>query len=237
MAFEKMVNNEELPYGYIIAGSVEEAHTILDSEHFDIVITDYLLGDGTAFDILDSVKNTPIILVTGAGGEEIAVTAWKAGIYDYLIKDDERNYLKILPITVENAIKHKRAESQLRLLSHAIMSTDDSVYIADMNDEVIFVNRAFCETYGYTKEEVIGKNIDILWADGHQNTENVETTVYQRRKDGSEFPVSLTRSDVQDENGNKVALVVIARDISEHILTESLVRTLNKLKTGNRRMN
>jgi FixJ family two-component response regulator len=34
----------------------------------------------------------------------------KSGAYDYLIKDAEGNYLKILPVTVENAIKHKLAE-------------------------------------------------------------------------------------------------------------------------------
>jgi PAS domain S-box-containing protein len=114
MAFKRFAKDENLSYDYVVAGSVSEAKTILNSEKFDIVITDYFLGDGTAFDIFDLIKDTPIIIVTGSGDEEVAVKAMKVGAYDYLLKDPERNYLKVLPITVENAIKHKQAEEALK---------------------------------------------------------------------------------------------------------------------------
>jgi len=114
MAFKRLVEGENLPYDCTIAGSVSEARDILDSEVFDVVIADYLLGDGTAFDVLGLVKDTPIIFVTGAGDEEVAIKAWKAGAHDYLIKDTEHNYLKVLPVRVENVVKHKRIEEKLR---------------------------------------------------------------------------------------------------------------------------
>ena len=74
-AFQRLVKNKELPYDCTIAGSVSEAQSILRADRFDIVITDYSLGDGTAFDILDLLKDTPVILVTGVGDEEIVVKA------------------------------------------------------------------------------------------------------------------------------------------------------------------
>jgi len=114
MAFEKLVETKELPYDCAIAGSVSEAQSILGSEQFDIIVADYLLGDGTAFDIFETAKDTPVIFVTGAGNEEVAVEAWKAGAYDYLIKDRERNYLKVLPVRVDNVVKHKRTEEKLK---------------------------------------------------------------------------------------------------------------------------
>src|SRR3972149_5664673 len=92
MAFKRSVEEQKLPYECTIASSVSEAKSILGSEQFDIIISDYSLGDGTVFDFFDTVKDTPFILVTGAGDEEIAVTAMKAGSYDYLVKDTERNY-------------------------------------------------------------------------------------------------------------------------------------------------
>ncbi len=107
-AFKRLVKKEGLPYDYAIAGSVSETIKMLSSEKFDIVVTDYLLGDGTAFDIFNFITDTPVILVTGAGDEEIAVKAMKAGAYDYLIKDPERNYLKVLSLTVENALRSKK---------------------------------------------------------------------------------------------------------------------------------
>lgn len=236
-AFMRMVEEQELSYDCTMAGSVAEANELLAAKRFDIVIADYSLGDGTAFDILNSVKDAPFIFITGAGDEEVAVKAWKAGAYDYLIKDLDRNYLKTLPITVENAIRHNRAEARLRLLSHALVSTDDSVYITDLEDKITFVNRAFCETYGYTEEEIIGEDCDILWKENYAVTdaENAyrvvngwEVGFFHKRKDGSEFPVSISRSDVKDENGNEVALVVISRDISERMQVEKELRITNK---------
>jgi len=131
MAFKRFVENNAIPYDCTIANCVAQARQFLGSEQFDVVVTDHSLGDGTAFDILDSSSDTPVIVVTGAGDEETAVKAWKAGAYDYLVKDINQNYLKAIPITVENAIRHHMVEKKLQLLSGAVMSTEDSVYITD----------------------------------------------------------------------------------------------------------
>lgn len=245
MAFKRAIEEQNLAYDCTIAGSVSQAQSILATEQFDIIIADYILGDGTGFDILDLVKNTPFILVTGAGDEETAVKVWRAGAYDYLIKDPERNYLKALPITVENAVRHKKTEAKLQLLSGAVTSTDDSVYITDMDNKIIFVNKAFCKTYGYTEQEIIGKDSNILWIAKPQseNTRSVfrlvrsawEVGFYHKRKNGSVFPVSLSRSIIKDSNGNEIAVVGIARNISERILVEDELRTENlQLKEQNR---
>jgi len=240
MAFKRFVDENDIPYDCTIAGSVSEARQALDSDRFDIVITDHSLGDGTAFEILKSAGNTPVIVVTGAGDEETAVKAWKAGAYDYLIKDLNQNYLKAIPITVENAINHEMIEKKVQLLSGAVMSTDDSVYITDMQGRITFVNKAFCNTYGYEEQEIIGKNSTVLWIGKHQteNTRSVfqtrtvgsswEVGFYHKRKDDSVFPVSLSRSTIKDSNGNEVAIIGVARDISERILIEDELRTENQ---------
>lgn len=113
-AFKRLVKDEKLPYDCTIAGSVAEANSILAAETFDIVIVDYILGDGTAFDLFDSIKDIPVIVTTGAGDEGVAVRAMKANVYDYLIKNNERNYLKVLPASVENVIKRKKTEEKLK---------------------------------------------------------------------------------------------------------------------------
>jgi PAS domain S-box-containing protein len=243
-AFMRMVEDEKLPYDCTIAGSVSEALSALGSEQFDIVISDYMLGDGTAFDILESVKNTPIVLTTACGDEEVVVKAWKAGADDYLTKDLERNYLRAVPVTVENVIRHKKIKEQVQLLSGAIMSTDDSVYITNMENKIIFVNKSFCKTYGYSKEEVVGKDSNILWM-GRPQSENTRSVFqiagggwqvgfYHKRKDGSIFPVSLSRSIIKDPSGNEVAVVGVARDISDRVLVEDELRAANqKLKEQN----
>lgn len=113
MAFMRFVEAEQLPYDPKLVSSIFEAQSILDSEEFDIIITDYTLGDGTALDILDAIKDIPIVITTGARDEDVAVKAWKAGAYDYLSKDLERKYLKAVPKTIENAIRRKQIEEAL----------------------------------------------------------------------------------------------------------------------------
>lgn len=112
-AFERFVKDEKLPYDCTIATSVSEAQSILASEQFDTIVADYSLGDGTALDILDLVKDIPVIVVTGFGDEEVAIKAWRGGAYDYLTKGSEQNYLKAIPKTIKNAVERKKMEEAL----------------------------------------------------------------------------------------------------------------------------
>ncbi|GAG93243.1 unnamed protein product, partial [marine sediment metagenome] len=108
---------------------------------------------------------------------------------------------------------------------------------ADMQNKIIFVNKAFCKTYGYKREDVVGKDSNILWIGKAQieNTRSVfqvfgstcEVGFYHKRKDGSIFPVSLSRSIIKDQNGKEIAVVGVARDISDRIEVEDELRAAN----------
>jgi PAS domain S-box-containing protein len=122
MAFERSVKKNDLPYDYSIAGSIAEARKITRSTNFDVIISDYMLGDGVSFELFELYKELPVIITTGTGNEEVAVEAMKLGAYDYLIKDPEGNYLKTLPATVELAIKRKQNENQLQIYQENLES-------------------------------------------------------------------------------------------------------------------
>jgi PAS domain-containing protein len=225
ISFKRLVESQKLPYDYTIVSSVQEARLVLGTNQYDIVITDFNLGDGTAFDNIELIKDTPIIITTGGGGEEIAVKAMKAGAYDYLIKDPEYNYLKVLPITIEKAIKHTRAEKFSRMLLHSIMHISDAVIVTDMNEKIQFVNNAFTDYYGYAEKEIIGETCTIF------GVCDILGEFYHKRKDSSEFPVSISRSVIRDENGTDVAIAIVARDITERKkVEEEREKLINELK-------
>lgn len=73
LAFKRLVEEEGLPYDYTIAESVAEAREFLSRDWCEIVIADYMLGDGKAFDLMDATREIPMIIATGTGDEEIAV--------------------------------------------------------------------------------------------------------------------------------------------------------------------
>lgn len=220
MAFKRFARDGAFPHDYAIVGSVTEAREILNIEKFDVVITDYSLGDGSALDIIKLLGDIPSIVVTGAGTEEVAVQAMKAGAYDYIVKDSDNAHLKLLPVTIGKIIESSNAMREIRMLTHAIRNVNDSVFITDLKNRITFVNDAFCRTYGYREDEVIGMNGSALGEiDG-------EGEFFHKRKDGFELPVVLTVSTIKDESGDDRAIVRVAHNITERKIMEDELKTL-----------
>ena len=129
--------------------------------------------------------------------------------------------------------EQREAEYQLRMLAYALTGTKDCVSLSDLEDTVLFVNEAFAHTFGYAEDEIIGRNINIVRSEQSAGREILAATVkdgawsgeiFNRRKDGTEFPVELWSSLVKDNDGNPVAVVGIARDISERKRGEEALR-------------
>ncbi|CAN0248852.1 unnamed protein product, partial [Phaeothamnion confervicola] len=116
MAFERTARESGWVYDYVVADSVESARAHLSNGAFDVVVTDYRLGDGVAFEFFDKVAPACLVVTTASGDEEVAVTAMKSGADDYLIKDPERNYLKVLPLTVAGALERRRIRNEVNSL-------------------------------------------------------------------------------------------------------------------------
>ena len=107
------VADQGLPYQITVAHSVAEAKNVLRTHRFDIILCDLDLGDGNAFDLMSAFTEQVVILLIGLGNEDVAVAALQQGVANYLIKDADRGYLKLLPFCVEIALRRSRAESSL----------------------------------------------------------------------------------------------------------------------------
>src|ERR1700758_2787458 len=100
-AFQRYIKNGHSNLQYELASSVEEAKKMLADTTYDVVVTDYLLNHETGFAIIDAVKDTPVIFITGEGDQEVAVKAMKKGAFDYLVKESSGEYLDLLVTTIE----------------------------------------------------------------------------------------------------------------------------------------
>lgn len=114
LTFKRFYSSNNLNYELTFSQNIKESFELLSTNSYDIILSDFTLPDGDAFDIIQKFKDIPIIVVTGSGDEAIAVKALKMGAYDYLIKDTHGSYLQTLPITVENALIRKRNELDLK---------------------------------------------------------------------------------------------------------------------------
>jgi two-component system, sensor histidine kinase and response regulator len=119
---------------YDIASSLKEAREKLKNADFDLIVTDNNLQDGDAFDVLRLKDSMPVVVTAGTGNEEIAVKLMKAGARDYLLKDVESNYLKILPVVIENTLKNIKAE---KALLESQLALEHSRELQEKKDEFI----------------------------------------------------------------------------------------------------
>ena len=129
----------------------------------------------------------------------------------------------------------KKAEQQLDLMAHTIKSINESISITDINHRILFVNQAFLNTYGYVEEELIGQDISMVRSPGTNpnlisqimnstNTNTWQGEIMNRRKDGSDFLISLSTSVVHNELGEMQGTVGIAVDITKQKQAEDELR-------------
>lgn len=87
-------------YSVKTANSGESGIQAMKDHQFDVILLDYHIGTMTGLQVLQWMNEqkieTPVVMLTAAGTEEIAVNAMKLGAYDYIRK--ERLELTHLPI-------------------------------------------------------------------------------------------------------------------------------------------
>jgi CheY-like chemotaxis protein len=85
--------SEEFKYKTTIAQDGRQAKEILSRNHsqFDIILTDYDMPNMNGLELLRWVRESgidiPVVMLTAAGSETVAVEAMKAGAYDYVRKE------------------------------------------------------------------------------------------------------------------------------------------------------
>jgi DNA-binding NtrC family response regulator len=111
----------EAGYEVFLAASAEEAWTTLESEAIHAVITDVRMPGSDGLELLKRVKTvspgTEVLVITGHGTFEQAVTAVKAGAHDFITKPFD---LEVVKISLSRALEHRRLVSANRELSRQL---------------------------------------------------------------------------------------------------------------------
>ena len=121
---------------------------------------------------------------------------------------------------------------------HAIVdAAADAVFTLDEHGKVESFNRAACELYGYSAEEVIGKDYQMLVPPAQRTTFSADLRRYlanevsgppihreviRQRRDGTEFSMEVSISSVQ--LAERRLIVVVGRDVADRKRAEQMIR-------------
>ena len=241
--------------GYKVQSTVldlpESFREHLETAEYDVILADFNLLNWTAYDALGilkrSGKDVPLIVVTGALGDEAAVECIKQGAADYVLKDR----LARLPTAVQRALEEKclRTENKLAFettsrLATIVESSDDAIIGKTPEGIITSWNNGAEKLYGYSAGEILGQPISLLAPPDRskevtqilarlkcgERLEHFESV--RVRKDGSLVEVSLSIFPLTNSRGEVTGIASIARDISERKRAEeALMEERHLLRT------
>lgn len=219
MAFGRMIREQAPHYTVTIAGSLAEARSVIGKEKVDICVCDFYLGDGTAFDILPELTKSgiPVIVVSGAEDEGSATDAVRMGASEYIVKDQNYNYLKALPLAIERALGRPAANHADHIVPAPapgaagpcmkdLPSESDEVhfrrFVVDPSEliaryrpdgTILFVNDAYCRFLKKSRGDLIGQRSEpFLSAEDQDRLAEIRSRLCSDRPSFvSEFRVHL----------------------------------------------
>ncbi len=139
---------------------------------------------------------------------------------------------------VSIAIEHKRAEAQLMLAAKVFEQSNEGFMITDANRNIIKVNNAFTVITGYSESDVLGRNVNILFSDQHEQDfyrnlwETIDVKdywqgeIWNRHKNGQIYPELLNISVMRDNAGNISQYVGVFTDITQLKASETQLEFL-----------
>ncbi|MGH9532406.1 MAG: PAS domain S-box protein, partial [Terriglobales bacterium] len=247
--------------GYQISAEVtqnlEDFSARLRTNFYDLVLSDYNLGEWTGMDAFSVLKHlerdTPFVLLSGSVGDEQAVNCVKQGVTDFVLKDN----LVRLPLAVRRALEERALRAEQVLAQEALRESEeryrtvaetagDAIITIDGRSAIRFANRATEKIFGYSPAELLGQELTILMPeavrDAHRSgirryLETGEkrlswraTQVTGRHRSGREVPLEIAFAEFREKNQRFFTGII--RDISERKQAEEALRQSHALLHG-----
>lgn len=150
--------------------------------------------------------------------------------------NSDKEIIKLMAQWQGSEIERQSAEAHRRKLSSALEQTADAVVITNRDGVIEYVNSAFQQITGYTREEISGKTTGILKSGKHGEQfyrqlwqtilqgETYHETIINRRKNGSLYYEEKTITPLKDARGDIVHFVATGKDMTKRRLADEHLR-------------
>jgi len=136
----------------------------------------------------------------------------------------------------------KRAVDEQSRLVTAVEHAAESIIVTNPEGIIEYVNPAFEKITGYSRYEVIGRNIELMDSGQHSKTflgsiidtlqrgEIWQGRIVNKRKDNSLYETEATVSPIKNKTGDITNYVSLQRDVSHEIRLEKQLRQAQKME-------
>ncbi len=162
---------------------------------------------------------------------------WDGEVYLMRFQHGTRS---LLQFTLEDISERKRNDASLKQAAMVFESIADGIMIADAEQRIVAVNRAFSDVTGYPASAVIGQKPSLLRSGRHDDafyaamwralkeTDYWHGEIWNRRQDGEVYPEWLAITAVKDASGQLSGYIGVFNDLSEqHALQNRLEQATN----------
>nr|WP_320050943.1 EAL domain-containing protein [uncultured Desulfuromonas sp.] len=148
-------------------------------------------------------------------------------LWDAIFEYDEHGQIDNFIGFGRDVTESQAAERRLKLITKVFENTAEAIVITDRRNRIIEVNQAFESVSGYTRDEVLGQDPNLLQSDRHHqdffdkmwrqllSDGHWEGEVWNRRKDGEDYVSWVTIDTIRDHQGAIKNFFSISSDISQ----------------------
>lgn len=142
-------------------------------------------------------------------------------------------------VNAELLREHAALEETKEYLQNVLEHSADMIVTTNLDGLVVEFNRSAERCLGYSREEIVGKPAEILYARRAERAELIRAVTQRgtvsnhktelRTKDGRKVPVCLSISQLRDSSGAVIGAVGIAKDITQELALEQQLIQSEKL--------
>lgn len=252
---QRLLKAEKIPAEITHVVNKLDFETRLNSDHFDLIISDYALpnydGLSAVLKVREQDPDIPFILFSGSIGEEKAIDSLRMGVTDYVLKQN----IKALVPSIKRALqeyneklRHLRAQKALeereQILSSISAAALDGIIMMNPEGQVTFWNHSAERIFGYKAGEILGKNLHEMLAPEEMRTLHLQhfsefkktgqgsavgkiVELQALHKDGHTIDVELSLSATKiDGQWHAVGII---RDITDRKRSDRIQQSLLKI--------
>lgn len=232
-------------FDLLTTSSVNEALDIVEREEVEVIVSDYQMPHINGLDFLRILRKerniqTPFVMFTGRGREEIAIRALNLGANHYLQKGgDVPSLYELLGQVIQQGANHFRSEREFKInvdrFRKSFEAIPDPAFLVNKEMVIEQVNKRALELLGYDREDIVGlkatdvsffppATVDLVQKKWDERTSGSSVDPYliqvntKQRTSWVEITAGVFGEDTFE------GLIIVARDLTDQLKAEEELR-------------